>query len=73
MTDDPPSSSLRSALAYLTGLRLLVEAERRGELADSSAIEREIDRAEACVQAVLSMLTEVVTDDYRPKPQRQID
>lgn len=69
----PPSSSLRTALAYLAGLRLLVEADRRGELADPDAIDREISRAESAIRDVLQMLTEVVSYDHSPKPKRQID
>lgn len=53
----PPSAFLRDALRYLAGLRLLLEAKDRGELADPGAIEREIVRTEGCVAHVLGVLT----------------
>ena len=51
-----PSEYLRSALEYAGGLRMLIEAKDRGELADDTAIEREISRIEASVSHVLHLI-----------------
>lgn len=53
----PPSQFLRDALGYLAGLRLLLDAKDRGQLADPDAIEREIVRTEGCIAHVLGVLT----------------
>ena len=68
-SDPMPSKHLRDALAYLDGLRLLIAAERSGTLADPSAIEREIARAEASVRSVLSMIVDEVQRDHDSKPE----
>lgn len=48
-----PSDYLRHALEYASGLRLLIDAKDRGELADDTAIEREITRIELAVARCL--------------------
>lgn len=48
-----PSDLLLDVLAYTAGIRKLVEADRRGELADPDAIDQELRRIERCVAHVL--------------------
>lgn len=52
----PLTSHLRDALSYANGLRRLIEARDRGELADPPAIEREIERIELSIGAVLHLV-----------------
>lgn len=52
----PPSDYLMDVLAYTAGIRKLVEADRRGQLADPGAIEGELVRIEKAVAHVLGAL-----------------
>ena len=57
MADGSPLSMfLRSALGRLEAIRILAEAQRRGELADPQAIDDELDRARAEIAHVLGTL-----------------
>lgn len=56
MPDDTLSGYLMDVLAYTAGIRKLVDADRRGELADPEAIEGELQRIERAVAHVLNAI-----------------
>lgn len=52
----PPSQYLRDDLTRLQALRLLLDAEKRGALADPDSVERELGRIEGDVGHVLHLV-----------------